>query len=121
MPKDTKQQGRSKAKPGPRLVKLRLDVTKMKAEMAEFIRLALSLNRFLQRGRSITKKFCREHFGKRPIRVVRTTLRAGNIIGFAEIRSRDFQRVLAALRALQIDGAHKILSGRSVPGTAGRK
>lgn len=92
-------------------VRLSMDCSRMNADVKEAAALAQSFERLLKRLRRIFDKLVCDGLGKRGVCVTPPTLRAGEFICVAGIRSRDFKLAASALRALQLDVAHKILDG----------
>ena len=94
------------------VVKLSMDGPRINAAVVEVARLTQSLERLLNRVRGI---ILRLRSNDARIGVSKPTFRACHFVCVPQIFSRDFELLIATLRALQLDGAHKIFNGTMRP------
>jgi hypothetical protein len=116
--KTTKARKRKRAAAGActdllgRPMRLIMDGARINEDMKEAARLTKSLERLLKRVRGILLRLRSKDVR---VRVGKPTLRAGHLVCVPQILSRDIELVIAALRAFDLDVAHKILNRAQRP------
>lgn len=98
--------------PKPRTVKLRVDARRVLAEIREYSKRLSALERFAKFSRDVVHDLLRRRGQDLVACSGPAAVRAGHLVLRAEIRSRDFKLVLAALRAIDRNVAHRKLRGR---------
>jgi hypothetical protein len=93
-------------------VNLNMDSSRIDASVAELARLTETLERFRQRIGGILLSL---RLDDALVCVGEPAFRAGNLVCVPQIFSRDVELCAAALRALELDVAHKILDGVVLP------
>src|SRR2546422_325536 len=90
-------------------VGLQLDASPLRAKIAEVSELTQSLEHFSKRLFTIGNRFIDCGLLKSGARVSKPALRAGHLLSRLDIKSSGLESLRSALRALNLNVAHKIL------------
>lgn len=93
-------------------VKIEADMSRVDGAVKDAAALTRSLDRLLKRVLRVFRGLRAKDFG---VSAGKATLRAGDLVCVPQIVSRDFELAVRALRALDLEGAHKILDGVERP------